>query len=377
MRLKKKLPKRLSCLALAMLLTALPAWAIDEPASPGDPGRPERHDWRQLDERLSILERVTINGLLEVEAFHRNGYSAGETAAKQKESDILLATAALDFHAQLTDWISTHVLLLWEEGETEAVEVEEAVISLGDPERFPLFLNAGKMYVPFGVYSSFMIQDPLTLELGETNDTTVQIGFGQAGFYGSVYGFKGGVRKEGGDDTIDNFGANIGYAVENEAWSFDLGLGYLRNMAASDGIAAFLTEDSQIVDYVGGVNAYLRLSYGPFTFYSEYLAALDDFEGAELEFGERGAKPKAWQAELAYAVDLFNRETTFALGYQASEEAVALKLPEKRYLAAVSVALTENLSWAVEYVHDRDYSVDKEGTGGKADMFTTQLAFAF
>jgi hypothetical protein len=367
MRRNKFTGKGLSFLGLAAVLAAGPAWAIEGQARPGELERPERHDWRQLDERLEIVERVRINGLVEVEAFHRSGYVAEETA-REKESDILLATAVLDFHAQLNHWVSAHVLLLWEEGETEAVEVEEAVLSIGDPELSPFFLNAGKMYVPFGVYGSFMIQDPLTLELGETNNTAVQVGVEQAGFYGSVYGFRDEVK----GDTIDNFGINVGYAVESEEWSLDIGLGYLRNMAASDTISE---EGVEIADHIGGFNGYLHLSYGPFTFYAEYLAALDDFGAGELDDGT--ARPRAWHAELAYAMELFARETTFALGYQSTEEAVALELPEHRYLAAMEIALADNLSWTLEYVHDRDYSSGDGGTGGKADMITTQLAFAF
>jgi hypothetical protein len=374
---KAVLTRGLSFLSLAAVLAAAPAWAIDEQPPAGEPGRPERHDWRQLDERVGILERVKITGLLEVEAFHRNGYL--DTAAREKENDILLATAALDFHAQLTAWASAHVLLLWEEGATEPVEVEEAVISLGNPERFPLFLNVGKMYVPFGAYGSYMIQDPLTLELGETNSTAVQVGFQQAGFYGSAYAFKGEVKKADREDTINNFGVSTGYAVENEEWGFDVGLGYLRNLAAAGGILASRPEEDnlEIEDYIGGFNAYLHLNFGPVTFYSEYITALDDFAAGELGPDRPAARPRAWHAELGYTMDILEKATTFAVGYQGTSRADGLALPEHRYLAAVNVALADNLSWTVEYLHDRDYKLDEGGTGGKAGMFTTQLAFAF
>jgi hypothetical protein len=353
---------------------------IDGQAAPGEPSRPERHDWRRLDERVGILEQVTINGLLEVEAFHRNGYR--EADAKEKASDLLLATAAIDIHARLTDWASAHVLLLWEEGETEPVEVDETVISLGNSEKSPFFLNAGKMYLPFGAYESFMIQDPLTLELGETNDTALQLGFESAGFYGSVYASKSDVRKQGSDDSFNNFGAGVGYVRETDDWTIDFGLGYLRNLAASGSITALLKEgasgdsdESEVVDYVGGLNAYVRLVYGPLAFYSEYLAAVSDFSPGEL--GGDLAKPKAFHAELAYTTELFAKETTFAIGYQGTDQAVGLTLPEHRYLAAVSFTLAENLTWTLEFLHDRDYKSEEGGTDGKADMLTTQLAFSF
>jgi hypothetical protein len=394
MNRKRMLAKGLTGMGLVALLTA-PALAIEEQTPPGEPGRPERHDWRQLDERLRAIEtktaedpiaelrrRVRIDGLLEVEGFHRKGYAGdADDPIREKESDIVLATAALDFHAELNDWVRGHLLLLWEENDTEPVEVDEAVISLGNPDRSPFFLNAGKMYVPFGVFGSFMIQDPLTLELGETNDTAVQVGFASRGFYGSVYAFNGDVDKAGRDNTIDNFGASAGYAAELNGWGIDIGAGYLNNLADSELVSDALKDadgnNISINDYISGMAAHLHLTYGPYTFYSEYVAALDSFVDGELDFQGVGAKPKAWHLEIAYTGNLLNKETTFALGYQGTDEARALDLPEKRYLAGLTVALTDNLSWSLEYAHDKDYGVAEGGTGDDANMITTQLALSF
>jgi hypothetical protein len=397
--MKKRLlsGKSLALLGLTAALAAAPAWAaIDEQKQPGEPGRPERHDWRQVDERLRALEakapeagdprlaelrrKVRINGLLEAEAFHRQGYSrdAEGNPLRAKESDLTLATAALDFHGELTDWARSHVLLLWEDG-AGPVDVDEAVISLGNPEKSPLSLNVGKLYLPFGVYDSFMIQDPLTLELGETNETAVQIGFAQAGFYGSVYAFNGDPSEAGRDNTISNFGASAGYELERDGADLKLGVDYLNNLADFAGISGALAdaELTSVKDYVAGLGAHLQLTSGPYAFYAEYIAALDQFAAGELEFGERGAKPKAWHLEAGYTRDLFGKETTFALGYQATDEAVALDLPEKRYLAAMNVSLADGLSWAVEFAYDKDYNLKDGGTGDDANMITTQFAFQF
>jgi hypothetical protein len=388
----------LRLLGLAALLAATPAWAEDGPGA-AEPQRPERHDWRRIDERLRALEtktpevdddqmhpglgrKVRINGLLEAEAFHRKGYSRDDEGNPDRmaESDLALATVALDFHAELNDWARTHILLLWEDG-AGPVDVDEAVIALGNPEKFPVAVNAGKLYVPFGVYNSFMIRDPLTLELGETNETAVQIGFEQAGFHGSVYAFNGDVNEAGRDNTINGFGASAGYAFEKDKSGLKLGVDYLNNLADSDGLTGALEDGAiditKLNDYVAGLGAHLHLTHGPYTFYSEYLAALDNFADGELEFGARGAKPKAWHLEAGYTRELVGKETTFALGYQATAEAVALDLPEKRYLAAMNVSLADGLSWAVEFAHDKDYNLEDGGTGDDANMITTQFALQF
>jgi hypothetical protein len=209
----------------------------------------------------------------------------------------------------------------------------------------------------------------------------VQIGFEQAGFYGSVYAFNGDVNEAGRDNTINNFGASTGYVLGKDKLGLKLGVDYLNNLADSDGITGALEDGAiditNLNDYVAGLGAHLHLTHGPYTLYSEYIAALDNFAAGELEFGARGAKPKAWHLEAGYTRELFSKETTFALGYQATDEAIALDLPEKRYLAAMKVALADGLSWAVEFAYDKDYNLEDGGTGDDANMITTQFAFQF
>jgi hypothetical protein len=58
----------------------------------------------------------------------------------------------------------------------------------------------------------------------------------------------------------------------------------------------------------------------------------------------KGAEPKAWNAEVGYTFEIAGKETTLALGYQGTEEMVAL--PETRVLAGFSVGIYENTTFA-------------------------------
>ena len=112
-----------------------------------------------------INGRVTFGGLVEVEA------TTGKDYEGTKESDITLATVELGLDAEITDWVNGHILLLYEEDDTPLC-VDEGFITLGNLEKFPLYFAAGKMYVPFGAFETNMISDPLTLELGENNESS-------------------------------------------------------------------------------------------------------------------------------------------------------------------------------------------------------------
>src|SRR5210317_89231 len=150
-----------------------------------------------------INERVTLSGVVEVEAFSAEDFNGADT------SDITLATVGLGLDAEITEWVNAHILLLYEEDDTEPMDLDEGTITLGNLEKFPLYLNAGKMYVPFGSFESNMISDPLTLELGETRESAAQVGFEASGFYGSFYAFNSDIDDEtSDDDEIKSFGAN-------------------------------------------------------------------------------------------------------------------------------------------------------------------------
>jgi len=335
----------------------------------------------QLKERESILdkfdafeklsERLSFSGLIEVEAFARDGFDG------EDESDIALATVELGLDAQIADWVSGQIVLLWEEDDTEPMDVDVGTITLGNTDKFPFYLTAGKLYVPFGNFESNMIQDPLTLEIGETRESAVQIGFEAAGFYGSVYTFNGDIDEDGKDNEIKCFGANLGYAFENNDLAIDLGFGIINNIADSELLTKALDEAGidEIDDYVSGLAAHLIFNYGPFMLIGEYVGATDEFEDGELDFKGRGAEPESWNIEFAFTREIMDKETTFALGYQGTDE--ALGLPEERYLASIGVSIVKNTSLTLEYLHDEDYSKSKGGTNDDANQITLQLAVEF
>ena len=325
----------------------------------------------------AINDHVELSALVEVEAGSSEDYS------NEDSSDITLATVEIGLDAQVSEWSSAHLLLLYEEGEEDDhLIIDEGTITLGNTEKLPLYLTVGKMYVPFGSFESNMVSDPLTLEIGETGDSAAQVGFEENGFYGSVYVFNGDINEAGEDDEINNFGVNLGFVMENDTMALDIGVDWINNIGDTDGIGDFLADrgvanPEEIDDYVSGLSLHAVFSTGPFTLIGEYVTALDDFEQTEVDFKGRGAEPEAYNLEAAFTTELFNRETTFALGYQATDEALALDLPESRYIGTVSMELLPYTALAIEYFHDEDYDTSDGGTGEDANTLTMQLALEF
>ena len=324
---------------------------------------------------------VEMSGVVEVEASHtdRSGFSGGD------ESDIAVATVELGIDARINDWTRANVTLLYEEDDTP-LDVDAATLTIGNSDVTPLYFTAGKMALPFGHFESHMVSDPLTLELGETFETVALLGFESDGLYGSAYLFNG--DQDDGDDEINDLGLNLGYAWERDDFSGDVGVSYLSNLADSDGVGGHLDDNvglgGAISDDVAGWGVHAVLASGPFSFVGEYVTVADGFAATEMQFNGGTAEPSAWNLEAGYSFELAGRESTFAVGYQETDEAVALGLPESRLSAALAVALMENTTLAFEWAHDEDYAVTDNdavtgaaGSGDDADTLTVQLAVEF
>lgn len=331
----------------------------------------------------SWSERISLSGLLEVEATYED--VDFDAAGSEDASDLVLATVELGIDAELTEQVSGHVLLLWEEDETEPIDVDEAFILFDGGNDAPVWVRAGKMYVPFGNFSSNMISDPLTLEIGETNESAVEAGVRMGDFYALVYAFNGDVDEAGDDNHIDNFGAQVGYALEQDNFSLDASISYINNLADSDGWEDELDDlDTELDDYVGGLGMHAAVEAGAFNIIGEYILALDDPEYVVDNSVEERDAIEVWNFEVGYAFTLFNKAALVGVAYQGSNNGDSFMpegyasadedldfIPQDRYMFTIGAEILPYTSLALEYLHD-EYEDDDS-----ADIVTAQLALEF
>jgi len=271
---------------------------------------------------------------------------------------------------------------LYEGGEeNDHIVIDEGFIEIGNYDHFPLSVTAGKFYVPFGNFATNMIQDPLTLEVGEISDFGMNIGFEAAGFYGAIFVYNG-MKDDEGANVVKGYGAQLGYALENDNMSIDTGLSYVGNIADSGGINGFLNDDlgkETVQDQVGGLGMHAIGTFGPVMIAAEYVTALDQFNDADTvdPAAVYTAEPSAWNVEIGYGVKLGEIPSNFTIGIQGTDEAVELGLPKTRYIATTSFEIFPATVLSVEYFHDTGYDLGEEGTDKSSNNFTMQLAYAF
>ncbi|NQS71435.1 MAG: LbtU family siderophore porin [Desulfobulbaceae bacterium] len=321
-------------------------------------------------------KHVQLSGLIEGDLVFSGNYADEDT------SEITLSTVELGFDLLLADWANAFVLLKYEDGDDdENIFLDEAYMTLGKTEAFPAFVTLGKLVVPFGEYSTNMLQDPFTQTLGEINEGALVLGWHKYGVTASAFAYNG-LDELDDDEEINGVGLALRYEHEQEeGLNWSLGAGWVNNIASADGIRDALprtpADKPQLTDTVAGLNLHAKAAYGGFSALAEYSTALDSFAVDDLAFKDAGAQPASINGELAYGMEIVGHETVFALGIQKTWEALAMELPEFRYSASVAATLLEGLTLTFEYFHDEDYDTDDGGTGEDGYGFTTRLAYEF
>lgn len=318
-----------------------------------------------------ISDRFQINTLIEVEAFDTDD-AEGDFSGVDGE-DIELATVEVGFDAQPTDRLSAHVLFLFEEGETDPPELDEGTVSLMLTDVFGL--TAGKEYVPFGNFETLMVNDPQTLELGETNETVVQLDLGGGAWSGAVYGYSGDTTDAG--DSLEGLGAALDYALETDTSAWAFGGSVISNLGDSDALQELEGggEPGALDDSVPGLGLYVNGNVGPVIVIAEHVRALDDFVAGDLG-GAVGAEsqPSATNLEVGVA---FADAWTLAGSYQRTDEAQFAGLPETVVAASLGYQVSEHVGLALEVNQKDDYDAADGGTGEDSRTIIGQLAVEF
>ncbi|MBW2645250.1 MAG: LbtU family siderophore porin [Deltaproteobacteria bacterium] len=315
-----------------------------------------------------ISEKVSMSGLVIFDYYWgdldlRTGAPAAMDANKGSSSNFVTMNVILDFDAEVNDWVNVFAALYYEEagvsyvtmyledvlghtGEDEGLTWDEAVITLGNTEEFPLYFSAGKMFVPFGVQQTHMVHDPLvdapvTLIFGETQRNAILLGAELDGLSVSVCTFKG----HWDNNVGSQFSVDANYALE------------------------------PLKDEVDAYAAYLHIGIAGAFFEAEYMDALDKFDPVELDNGNgKAADPSVLNLEAGYSFEVMGKSLEIVAKYAMTDD--LLVLPEERYGICAHLGIFPNTTLSAGYCHD---NFDKDNYLGidEVDLIVSQLTVHF
>jgi hypothetical protein len=275
------------------------------------------------------------------------------------------ATVELGIAAQVNDWVSAELVLLYEEdtdGTGNPFDVDTAIVTIADPDS-SWFINAGHYTLPFGSYASNMVSDPLTLDLGETGDTAVEAGMGFGPLTASLYVFDG--DRGPGHPSVDNLGFALNYEGDFDGVGVVGHVGYLGDVGEADGFGSLAAPaDGDISGWIASA----EVTAGNFVFIAEYLATLDDFRATAP-----GAEPSAYNLEVGYNFELGGKPSVVAFSYQGTDDLDMIDptLQEERIGAAMWVEIMDGTAVALEYLVEEAYD------GTDTNTLTGKVAVEF
>lgn len=236
-------------------------------------------------------------------------------------------------------------------------------------EDSPLYLQAGKMYIPFAInleYHTFdVISEPETLGMGETLESALLVGYsptGVAHVYGGIYGGRG--ADEGTDDDLNDYilGLNAefdpaGFVVQ---WTNNINnsITLIDELDANEEANAGLT-----------VNGHASL--GPATFQISYVTAQDEY--AIGDFANQ--QPSAWNTEITFdGLNLGSREWAVTGLYGQTDE--WYDHPESTAGLVVDTSISDAITFSFEYLH-REYDNKLSSGADQEDLFAVRLSTEF
>lgn len=299
-----------------------------------------------------------------------------------------------------------------------ALSLQQGYITLGNPEIFPIFLKLGKQFQDFGRYTIHPITRSMTQVMTETLQTSAELSFislwNNANFHGSLFTFQNQTSEVDfgnlgpflpyipSNQGNMNFGAQLGMGQVSTQLGWDIGVGYINDMMGVNDIAyanAFIKNtkygladgqsininQSYYIDKVNGLTVYGMVNSGPFSLSGHYVTALQSFHPLDLsaslnEFSDdflEGAKPWAADLQVAYGFNYGNRSQNLYVGYQQSGDAVALFIPEHRWVAGYGIDALKNTNIGLEYSNDQAYSITDGGNNENSNRLALRVGVMF
>ena len=363
-----------------------------------------------------ILE---ISGKVEGQAYDTKPFNGSSS------NNINISGAELDFVTHVSKWVNGMISMNYDKsapnsngGQTNAqltsnsrVYVSQAFATIGNLSLSPFYSTLGYRTLPYGEYNTSMISDTYPKMMFRINDPSLLLGYypkiGEHGFYFNAFTLKGDTGVNQTPSRLNNGGADAGYLIDNNGFKGDVGISAIANVADSNGMQANglsgstefqgfgyapvgANEAAEILHKrVPGLNAHISLSKNDYTIIAEGNTATTEFNPSDLAFNNHGAKPAAAHIEGVYSFNIHNIPSSFALGYDHTWQALALAIPEQRYIATWNISYFKNTITALEFKREINYkNAGNNGTasgqglnvvipGHYANTLTAQFGYYF
>ena len=319
-----------------------------------------------------------------------------------------LSNAELDMQARINTWTSGFMSFAYNSGPSSGgnpisnsnLFLDNAFINIGNFDRSHYYGTVGQLYVPFGSYRTYGVTDPFTKTLFRTKGRALILGYNSTqptGLDASVYGFNGAVQtgdvnlNASDDDTttmpndnviLNTYGGDLTYHFAfSSNTNVGLSVSGISNIADSSGMQSTPLPSNQFQGFgessqteilkhaVPGADLRFDVTSYDFEFIGEHGLATQSFSSQDLMYNGEGAQPTATHLEGDYNFKIYSRPSAFGLGYDQSNQALALGVPKRAFMATISSSILRNTVLNLELQHYINYSSNDTAGGNNGVVF--------
>ena len=333
----------------------------------------------------------------------------GREYNKNYVADWTFASSELDVAAFLNDKVEAYMGIAYNQAPppgggqrvaNSAFGLNMGFINIGDLDETPYYMTAGQLYAPFARYSTGMVSAPLTMVFSRTRTRPLIIGYksqADSGPFAAAYAFRT-------DTTLGNQaagGLNWGYILNARDFTGEFGISYITSVDDASGMqytgpsqpntfSGFAAAENVGKTPAGG--AHVTLSFDCYNLTAEWITNLNAFRAQDLSFNGNGVMGSAGQIEAGMTFMAFNRPSGLSLGYQWTNQLLALNLPRHRIIGTYNISIWKDTVESIEYRHEIDYGLNNfangasasgvvynntVGTGKSYDMISLQIGVYF
>lgn len=342
---------------------------------------------------LPSTPALILSGKIESQVYGSKTYSGPNT------SDINLTGAELLAAVHVNNWVTGLLTFNYNDAppsenggnqqrvSNSSLSIDQAFATIGNLAISPFYATLGQRTIPFGHYSTYMVSDTMPKVLFKLLERSVLFGYddestGAVRPYGNVFVFKDDTNAGGGGNNINNYGSNLGLRFKSaNGVKSDVGVSGVANVADSNGMQSTGLSTFQGFGYnitqangnvvngedldrrVPGFNAYAEVANDLLYWNAEFSGATSSFTADNLTYNNHGAKPSAVHTEAAYMFNLGNFPANVAIGYDHTWQALALNVPQQRYIMALNVSFIRNTILSLEFNRWINYAAGDTATG--------------
>jgi hypothetical protein len=308
----------------------------------------------------------SVSGSAELEWGHTRDY------ASVSEEGAHLVKAALLVDGTLSNRLSIHASTLYEEGSTP-LELDEAWASFALGAERRTSLDIGQVYLGIGQFETFLVADPLTLDLGEEREQAIRVAVSHDNWFGRAYVYDSRRPSRAGSMAV---GADAGLERRADGHLLEMELSVIQNLGGARRLQEWIAPGVLQAD-IPAWSTHIGVHRSGWHLLASYLETLKAFDSSELSFNGVGARPRAWQLEIARELSPIEGKWVGAISFQQSREALALEFPQQRWAVGVSATISSHAHLGLEWIVDRDYGTAVGGTGGEAQGLAVKLTAEF